>query len=162
MLTFLGRSHTYCDGISRRDFIRAGTLGLGGLTLADLLRLKAQGAVDPKSAHKAVIMIFLSGGPSHIDTYDMKPDAPVDIRGEFKPIKTNVPGVEFCELMPMQAKMADKLAILREAGCRPSATTPATSFSAASPGSKANVIVSPIRSGPPSALSSVGCAPASR
>ncbi len=58
-------------------------------------------------------MIFLSGGPSHIDTYDMKPDAPVDIRGEFKPIKTKVPGVEFCELMPQQAKIADKLAVLR-------------------------------------------------
>jgi hypothetical protein len=114
MLTLLGRSRTnFCDGITRRDFLRAGTLALGGLTLADLLRLKAHGAVDPKSGFKAAIMIFLSGGPSHIDTYDMKPEAPAEIRGEFKPIKTNVPGIEWCELMPLQAQMADKLAVLR-------------------------------------------------
>ncbi len=113
MLTFFGKGHKFCDGVSRRDFLRVGALGLGGLTLADLLRFKAQGAVDPKASYKAVIMIFLSGGPSHIDTYDMKPDAPAEIRGEFKPIKTNVPGIEFCELMPYQAQIADKLAVLR-------------------------------------------------
>src|SRR4051794_26537130 len=113
MLTLFGGGHKLCDGITRRDFLRIGTLGLGGLTLADLLRLKAQGAVDPQSTHKAVIMIFLSGGPSHIDTYDMKPDAPAEYRGEFRPIRTNVPGIEFCELMPLQAQIADKLAILR-------------------------------------------------
>ena len=90
-----------------------GTLGLGGLTLADLLRLKAAGQVAPQSTHKAVIMIFLSGGPSHIDTYDMKPNAPAELRGEFRPIQTNVPGIQICEHMPMQAQMMDKLAILR-------------------------------------------------
>jgi Protein of unknown function (DUF1501) len=78
-----------------------------------MLRLKAQGAVDPRSAHKAVIMIFLSGGPSHIDTYDMKPDAPEEYRGEFRPIQTRVTGMQFCELMPQQARIADKLAVLR-------------------------------------------------
>ncbi len=113
MLTLFGRNHKQCDGVSRRDFLRIGALGLGGLTLADLLRLRAQGAVDPKSAHKAVIMIFLSGGPSHIDTYDMKPNAPVEFRGEFSPIRTKVPGLDICELMPRQAQMADKLAVLR-------------------------------------------------
>ena len=88
-------------------------LGLGGLTLADLLRLQVRGAVSSEAAHKAVIMIYLPGGPSHIDMYDMKPDAPVEIRGEFKPIRTNVPGMDICELMPLQAKIADKLAIVR-------------------------------------------------
>ena len=99
--------------LSRRAFFRVGTLGLGGLTLADLLRLKAQGAVRPEAANKAVIMVYLPGGPSHIDMYDMKPDAPAEIRGEFKPIRTNVPGMDICELMPLQAKIADKLAIVR-------------------------------------------------
>ena len=113
MLNVFGSGHKLCDGITRRDFLRIGTLGLGGLTLADLLRLKARGAVDARSTHKAAIMIFLSGGPSHIDTYDMKPNAPVEFRGEFGRTRTNVPGVEFCDLMPMQARMADKLAILR-------------------------------------------------
>ena len=112
MLTFFDKSRkSHCDGIPRRDFLRIGAFGLGALTLADLLRLEARGNGD--SAPKAAIMIFLSGGPSHIDTWDMKPDAPAEIRGEFKPIKTNVPGVDWCELMPMQAKIADKIAVLR-------------------------------------------------
>jgi uncharacterized protein (DUF1501 family) len=107
------RTHKFCDGISRRDFLRIGALALGGLSLAELLRLKAQGALSPEHAHKAVIMINLVGGPSHIDMYDMKPDAPAEYRGEFKPIKTNVPGIEICEHMPLQATIADKLAIVR-------------------------------------------------
>jgi uncharacterized protein (DUF1501 family) len=107
------RTHKFCDGISRRDFLRIGALGLGGLSMAELLRLKAQGALSPEHAHKAVIMINLVGGPSHIDMYDMKPDAPAEYRGEFKPIKTNVPGIEICEHLPLQAKIADKLAVVR-------------------------------------------------
>src|SRR5438876_5774084 len=91
-----------CDGVSRRDFLRVGTLGLGGLTLADLLRLKAQGKAT--SGHKAVIMVYLPGGPSHIDMYDLKPDAPAEYRGDFKPIQTNVTGLQVCELMPLHAK----------------------------------------------------------
>jgi hypothetical protein len=102
-----------CDGLSRRDFLRIGALGLGGLTLADLLRLRAQGNVRSESTHKAVIMVYLPGGPSHIDMYDLKPDAPAEYRGEFRPIRTNVPGIDICELMPQQAKIADKFAILR-------------------------------------------------
>jgi hypothetical protein len=74
-----------CDGVSRRDFLRIGALSVGGLTLADLLRLKARGAVHSRAAHKAVIMVYLPGGPSHIDMYDLKPDAPAEYRGEFRP-----------------------------------------------------------------------------
>jgi hypothetical protein len=102
-----------CDGISRRDFLRIGALSVGGLTLGDLLRLKAQGAVRPQASHRAVIMVYLPGGPSHIDMYDLKPDAPAEYRGEFKPIRTNVPGMDICELMPRQATIADRFAILR-------------------------------------------------
>jgi hypothetical protein len=103
----------YREAISRRDFLRAGTLGVGGLSLAHLLRLKAQGAQEARSSHRSVIMIYLCGAPSHQDMYDMKPEAPAEYRGEFKPIKTNVPGMHICELMPLQAKIADKLAIIR-------------------------------------------------
>lgn len=101
-------------GLSRRSFLRVGTLALGGLTLADLLRLRALAGPNPSRA-KSAIMIHLSGGPSHLDMYDMKPLAPVEYRGEFNPIPTNVPGLEICELMPMQARIADKFAILRGA-----------------------------------------------
>ncbi|MEX0715826.1 MAG: DUF1501 domain-containing protein [Planctomycetaceae bacterium] len=102
-----------CDGLSRRNFLKLGGLCVGGLTLADLLRLRAAGAIDERKSHKAVIMVWLEGGPSHIDMYDLKPDAPVEYRGEFPPIRTVVPGLEICDLMPMQAKIADKLAIIR-------------------------------------------------
>ena len=83
------------------------------MTLADLLRLRASGAVREGTAHKAVIMIYLPGGPSHIDMYDLKPDAPAEYRGEFRPIQTNVPGMHVCELMPLQARIADKFAIVQ-------------------------------------------------
>src|SRR5262249_20082288 len=109
MLSIFGKSSRLCDGTSRRDFLALGTLGMGGLTLANLLRLKAQGANDIQKSSKAVIMLFLQGGPSHIDMYDLKPNAPVDYRGEFKPIQTNVPGMDICEHMPLQAKIAGKL-----------------------------------------------------
>ena len=98
---------------SRRDFLRIGALGVGGLTLADLLRWKAQGSVRPETSQKSVIMVYLPGGPSHIDMYDLKPDAPAEYRGEFSPIRTNVPGMDICELMPRQAAIADKFSILR-------------------------------------------------
>jgi hypothetical protein len=102
-----------CDGVSRRDVLRIGALGLGGLTLADLLRLKATGAVRSESSQKSVIMIYLPGGPSHIDMYDLKPDAPVEYRGEFRPTRTNVPGIDVCELMPRHATIADKFSVIR-------------------------------------------------
>ena len=111
MLTFWsGKTSRVCSGHSRRDFLKVGALGVGGLTLTDLLRARADGR--PTRA-KSVIMICLFGGPPHTDTYDLKPDAPDVFRGEFKPIKTNVPGVEICELFPLQAKMWDKLAVIR-------------------------------------------------
>lgn len=115
MITFCnGGFERYCDGMSRRSFLRAGGLALGGLALSDFLRLKAQGAVA-NGRGKSVIMICLGGGPSHVDMYDMKPEAPAEIRGEFRPIKTNVPGMMLCELLPRQAKLADKFAVVRTA-----------------------------------------------
>jgi hypothetical protein len=111
MLTLWGAKHRFCDGLNRRDFLRVGALGIGGLTLPDLLRLQAQ--AGSKGKHKAVIMVCLAGGPSHIDMYDLKPGAPDNIRGEFKPIQSKVPGFDICELMPLQTTIADKLALVR-------------------------------------------------
>jgi len=117
MLTIWGAKQSFCDGISRRNFLKIGAFG-AGLSLADVLRLRANasdtpaanaGSVRPKSA----IMIYLPGGPSHMDMYDLKPDAPVEFRGEFRPIDTNVPGVRISEHFPMQARMWDKLACIR-------------------------------------------------
>jgi hypothetical protein len=114
MLTIWGERQRYCDGINRRNFLQLGAFG-AGLTLADMLRVK--GAEEPTAARttsqKAAIMIYLPGGPSHMDMYDLKPEAPMEFRGEFKPIATNVPGVQICEHMPMQARMWDKLACVR-------------------------------------------------
>jgi hypothetical protein len=107
------KPRSFCDQISRRQFLRVGTLGAAGLALPDLLRLRAQSPMAGRPSPKAVIMIHLNGGPPHIDMYDLKPDAPAEYRGEFKPIRTNVPGFDICELMPYQAKIADKLAIVR-------------------------------------------------
>lgn len=114
MLTLTGRNQErYCDGLSRRNFLRIGAFG-GALTLADLLRFRAQAAEPaPRSGNKGVIMIFLSGGASQLDTYDLKPDAPKEIRGPYNPIKTNVPGIDICEALPETAKVMDKVALLR-------------------------------------------------
>jgi hypothetical protein len=112
MLSILGKNTRLCDGVTRREAIRVGALAFGGLTLADLLRLQAA-APEKVARGKSVIMIWLRGGASHIDSYDMKPDAPAEIRGEFKPISTNVPGIQICEHLPQSAKMADKFTILR-------------------------------------------------
>jgi Protein of unknown function (DUF1501) len=113
MLTILGSKQRFCDGLTRRDFLRVGGLGLTGLTWADLLRQRANGATAASSTPRAVIMVYLAGGPSHIDMYDLKPEAPADYRGSFKPIQTKVAGMDICELMPQQAKIADKLALVR-------------------------------------------------
>jgi hypothetical protein len=101
------------QGLSRRGLLRVGALTLGGLTLGDVLRLRAESPAPGEARQKSVIMIHLSGGPSHLDMYDMKPRAPTEYRGEFRPIQTNIPGMHICELMPRQAKIADKFAILR-------------------------------------------------
>src|SRR5712691_11839155 len=100
-------NHFDCDGVGRRDFLRLGMLGFGSVPLAQLL------ANQDKSKDKALIFLWLGGGPGQLDTWDMKPDAPEDIRGEFKPIPTSVPGIQICELLPHTARQADKLCILR-------------------------------------------------
>ena len=97
---------------TRRGFLQAGALAMGGLNLSDVMRLQA-GSSPGSGRPKSAIMIFLSGGPSHLDMYDMKPQAPREYRGEFRPIQTNVSGMEICEHMPMQARIADKFTILR-------------------------------------------------
>jgi uncharacterized protein (DUF1501 family) len=112
MFTITGKRHRLCNGVSRRDVLRIGSLGLAGLALPDLLRLRAASAASGKRASN-LIMIHMSGGPSHVDTWDPKPDAPADIRGEFKAIPTNVDGIQLCELFPLQAKMMDRFAIIR-------------------------------------------------
>jgi uncharacterized protein (DUF1501 family) len=111
MLTLQGPRHRYCDGISRRSFLKIGSLAVGGLSLPQLLKAEARGG--SAASHKSVIMVYLSGGLSHHDTFDLKPDAPAAVRGEFKPIASNVPGVEVCELLPLTARSMDKIAVVR-------------------------------------------------
>ena len=111
-ITGQGTAHT-CDGISRRDFLQVGTLGAAGVSLAELEQARAEGKTDPESDRKSVIMIFNLGAPSQFETFDPKPEAPVDIRGEFKPIKTSTPGIQFSEHIPLLAKHSNKLAIVR-------------------------------------------------
>jgi hypothetical protein len=111
MLTILGKAYRHCDGIQRREFLRAGALGFCGLTLADLLR--AEDAANIHSSERAIINIHLDGGPPQMDMIDLKPDAPVEIRGEFKPISTTLPGLQVCELLPKVASIADKFAFVR-------------------------------------------------
>jgi Protein of unknown function (DUF1501) len=110
MFTLHGARQRFCDGVTRRNFLRIGAFGVG-LTLADMLRL--QGGAATTGSRKSAIMINLPGGPSHLDMYDLKPEAPMEYRGEFKPIRTNVPGVQICEHFPLQAKMWDKFAVIR-------------------------------------------------
>ena len=111
MLTLPGEGQgRFCDGISRCNFLRIGALSLGGLALPDILRAQAQSGALSK---KAIIMIFLPGGPPHQDMFDLKTEAPSEIRGEFSPIRTNVPGSQICELLPRMAGRMDKLAIIR-------------------------------------------------
>jgi hypothetical protein len=97
--------------LSRRSWLQIGGLAMGGLSLPEILQ--AEAASGTRNPAKGIIMVLLPGGPTHLDTFDLKPDAPVEIRGEFRPIATNVPGIEICELMPRLARMADKLAIIR-------------------------------------------------
>jgi hypothetical protein len=111
MLTIRGQKYRLCDGTTRRDFLKIGALSMGGLTLSQLLRAEADAGIE--RSHKAVIMIYMAGAPSHQDMYDLKMEAPAEIRGEFKPISTNVPGVQICEHMPRLAAIMDKCAPLR-------------------------------------------------
>jgi hypothetical protein len=112
MLTIYGsRSYGgFCDRVSRRDFLAIGGTVLGGLSLSQVLRAESRPGAR---SQKAIINVFLPGGPPHIDMWDLKPDAPAEIRGEYSPIATNVPGLEICELFPKLATMADKFALIR-------------------------------------------------
>ena len=107
------RAVTFCDGLRRRDFLHAGSLPMLGLGLQQMFGLKAQGAVDNAKSEMNCILLMLVGGPSQLDTWDMKPNAPIEIRGPYKPIKTNVAGIEISENFPRMAKHADKYAIIR-------------------------------------------------
>ena len=111
MLTLWGKKHRFCDRVNRRDFLSVGSLALGGLSLPQLLR--AEAAAGIRQSHKAIIMIYLTGGPPHQDMLDLKPAAPAEIRGEFSPIATNVPGIQVSELMPRLAGMMDKFIPIR-------------------------------------------------
>ncbi|MBX3413537.1 MAG: DUF1501 domain-containing protein [Pirellulales bacterium] len=114
MLDFIGCRHEFCDGVSRRDLLKVGALGLGGLTLPGLLRARATAAAEGREVRRtSVIYIELAGGPSHFETYDPKPTAPREYRGPLGSVATKLPGVRFSECMTEQAKIADRLAIIR-------------------------------------------------
>jgi len=115
MLTFnSAKGVEFCDGLTRRDFLRVGSLSAGavGLSLADLTKLQAAGG-NSKSGDINCIVLFLVGGPSQLDTWDLKPNAPESIRGPFRPIQTAVPGMEICENFPRMAQLADRYSIVR-------------------------------------------------
>jgi len=103
----------FCDGIGRRGFLQIGGLALGGASLPQILNAESLASPGSKLNHKAVIMVFLAGGPPHQDMWDIKTDAPADYRGEFNPIATNVPGIQICEEFPQIARMADKFSFVR-------------------------------------------------
>jgi hypothetical protein len=111
MLTIHGKKQRFCDGVTRRDFLRIGGLALGGMTLPGILAAEARAGV--RSNSKAIIMVYLPGGPPHLDMVDLKPDAPEEIRGPYKPMDTNVSGIQISEHMPNLAGMMDKIAIIR-------------------------------------------------
>ena len=112
MITMLGdRQQPFCDGISRRSFLRIGSLGLGGMSMARLLRAEAQSGQGP--TNRSVIIVYLPGGPTQHETFDPKPNAPSEIRGSFRPIGTSVPGVHFCETLPKLSRIADTYSIIR-------------------------------------------------
>ncbi|MGC3970762.1 MAG: DUF1501 domain-containing protein [Pirellulales bacterium] len=118
MLRISGRGATRtCDGLTRRDFLQVGSLGAVGLSLADVARAeaaaKAAGQKKPGNDKRSCIMIFNLGAPSQIDTWDMKPDAPSEIRGPFKPISTSSPDIQISEIFPQMAKLADRFSLVR-------------------------------------------------
>src|SRR5829696_5390704 len=114
MLTFTGKGSTQtCDGVTRRDFLQAGALGAIGLSMAQLMGMKAMGKVAQGHDDNSVIMIFNLGAPSQIDLFDPKPDAPAEIRGPFKTIPTASKDIQLTELLPLHAKVADKFSLVR-------------------------------------------------
>lgn len=116
MLTLLGNhQERFCDGMSRRGFLRIGGLGLGGAALPQILKAENADPGGKKGGldHKAVIMVFLPGGPPHQDMFDLKTDAPSEIRGEFSPISTKVPGIQIGEEFPRIARTMDRFTVIR-------------------------------------------------
>lgn len=118
MFELRGRTNQFCDCLGRRDFLQAGFLGLGGLSLGNLLRARAtaaprHGGTTGTKKSTSVILVWLGGGPPHIDTWDMKPEAPLEVRGEFSPIDTCLPGLSFCEHLPHSARVMDRCALIR-------------------------------------------------
>ena len=111
MPSFQKLTQPECSGVSRRSFLQIGGLALGGISLPQLLQAESQSGIG--RSPKSIIMIFLSGGPPHQDMFDLKMDAPVEIRGEFRPIETSVPGIEICEHLPRLAQLMNRLAIIR-------------------------------------------------
>ncbi len=111
-ITGKGTAHT-CNGVTRRDVMKVGALGALGLSLPQYLAAKERGAIDKNHDNRSAIMIFNLGAPSQLDTFDMKPDAPAEIRGPFKPISTKADGMQISEILPMHAKVADKFSLVR-------------------------------------------------
>jgi len=114
MLTIYGprdSANEFCDGVSRRNFLKIGAMGAAGLTLPQLLSAESQAGI--RNSHKSVILVYLVGGPPHQDMFDLKPNAPVEIAGPHRPIETNVPGIEICEHFPQMARMMDKFTVIR-------------------------------------------------
>src|SRR3954469_12996422 len=105
------RDRPFCDGVSRRNFLKIGGLGAAGLSLPKLLELEAQAGI--RNSHKSVILIYLVGGPPHQDMFDLKPEAPAEYAGPHRPIGTNVPGIQICEQFPRMARMMDKFTVIR-------------------------------------------------
>ncbi|MCE9531685.1 MAG: DUF1501 domain-containing protein [Planctomycetes bacterium] len=102
-----------CDGLHRRELLQLGAAAFCGLTMADFLRADARSALDPSYRKRSIVNVWLAGGASHLDTFDMKPDAPAEFRGEFRPIATRVPGVQICEHLPRVAERMDRMALIR-------------------------------------------------
>ncbi|MFO0014868.1 MAG: DUF1501 domain-containing protein, partial [Planctomycetota bacterium] len=114
MLNLIGNgSAQTCNGVTRRDFLQVGTLGAIGLGLPQYLAASEAGAVDPSKSKRSAIMIFNLGAPSQLDTFDMKPDAPAEVRGPFKPIPTKAPGIQISEIFPRHAQIADRFSLVR-------------------------------------------------
>jgi hypothetical protein len=116
MFSISGSTSRWCDGVSRREFLQIGGLGAAGLALPELFRARAQAATTPAARGgraKACILLFMGGGPPQQDTFDLKPDAPAEVRGEFPPISTSVPGTQISSLLPSLAQQAHRYAIIR-------------------------------------------------
>src|SRR5690348_10621908 len=119
MLRILGSPKRLCSGLTRRDLLQAGALGLFGLGLPDYFRLAAAQPTAPGAAPrsfgcaKACILLYLYGAPSQLETFDMKPAAPAEIRGELKPIRSRLPGLDVCELLPNAARVMDRVTVVR-------------------------------------------------